>query len=1354
MALRSGVGIIKDLDEEKGKKKTVERTVRGSKIKTTPTEQKEVGGFTSMAAAIPSGIIKTVEGVVSLSAELMDLGAGQLLGLPSTKGSTVSAAKEVEEFFDTLNVFEETAEARAAGKITQALIQIGVPATWGAKGTTKSLTYLANKMAKKAVTAKKTGNYANVLSKNAQKGIKKAEYLNKLTGKQRFGAVVLGGAAGETLVGDTEDIGTFGDVFESDFGPLARLDREEKENPQDDAVRKLYNRAKFGSESLFVTPFIYGVGIGAKALAKRGKELTYSSSAIARGLDKFGAIFRPRAAKPEEVFLSKMTENARKMSDTNFSMEQVARIDQVTNKYFPATKSFFDRTSETGRKQFLEDLDKTLFKGDLNKEGLDKTLKSKLLKSMNDAKVPTKDQSVIFKGLTDTRQKFKELLEITAGGPGAKVDLPAGVAVDLRALMGDRIKNYIGNTYELFQNKEAGLFNKFKPAKEDKDFVANMFMRYAAKNKNPINKFEADDMVDEIMNSARNMDPKKDTLPTFKYQNLTKSAEDAYNIKTFAQTLTRETPDGDKTLQVVGKGSKAFRKLFGEVEDVRHSIYEGVNRLSVVARKNQLFDEILDVDEAMKSTMTAATPAGARGFFHSTPLEARRAFGDIPGEDIVKIDPYVEEYFKDGVLVNRLKGMYTTKDIAEGFSNVSKIQEFMRGETGGALGKTFSWAWRNLLLTPKAGAQYAKTILSVPTHIRNFLSSGAFALGNGTLFESPQLMKEAMQRAGATIQMGIRNPLSMERYRRYLELGVTNTNTRLGDLRNLFKDIKFGDGNIATDSVLKPMLNSLGVFGKGVKKGAKFMQDAYVAEDDFWKIFNFEVEYGRLFKLNKAKNLKLSNEAMDQMAAKIVRNTVPNYAYVGEFVRAARMSPFGNFMSWPSEVYRTGIGIVRQALDEIADPITKKINPITSKNPLKGVGMKRLIGMTLATAAIPYGVIKGSQAIFGVSNEEADAANDFVAPWAKDSQKIYMRDPETDELYYIDYSKNNVYDTLSRPFQTILRNVQEGVEDEEVLLKGFIEGVAQAAGNIAEPFVSEAMFTEAFMDIVSRNGVTNEGVELYSDQTPDVEKYQRIFKHLGKTLMPTTKPFQRLSKAITETPSSTGEMFEIGPEMAGIMGWKPMKVEPERALGFYIYDFQRGISKARKEFTGGPEGLLKGGPKTREDIIERFFVANQAMFNVQKEMLTHFMNAQKIGMSRGQIKKSLEKRGIPESTIDDLLKGKFKFFYPSEKIQDRFKEISKEGGMPNPFLQAQGVVKSMRNAFKGMSLYRDFNMELSDFMPGTSDDQSSLPTPPLPNTPMPAKMAQNTQGTNPITNLTQTETALLSPTEKVIASRT
>ena len=80
--------------------------------------------------------------------------------------------------------------------------------------------------------------------------------------------------------------------------------------------------------------------------------------------------------------------------------------------------------------------------------------------------------------------------------------------------------------------------------------------------------------------------------------------------------------------------------MFGEINDVRHSIFEGMNRLSVVARKNQLFDEILDADDAMKAVAKADTPLGQRGFFHATPLAARRAFGRNP--DIVKMDDYVK----------------------------------------------------------------------------------------------------------------------------------------------------------------------------------------------------------------------------------------------------------------------------------------------------------------------------------------------------------------------------------------------------------------------------------------------------------------------------------------------------------------------------------------------------------------------------------------------------------------------------------------------------------------------------------------------------------------------------------------
>ena len=1276
----------------------------------------EVSGATAFAAGIGSGIIKVGEGVVSLGAELIDLGAGTDL------------AADVEMFFDKINIFEETAQSRAVGKLTEALVQIGIPGGAGAK--------LATTLASKAVRAKKAGKYVNFKADNFKKGLKKTKDLNKLSGTQRFAAVVAGGAAGETLVADVENIGTFGDLFQG--GPT-ELDRDVRSDPSDDAARKLANRLRFGSESIFLTPFVYGVGVGAKTLAKRGKELAYSNSQIEKGLDKLASAFRFRGTKPQEVAEAKQLQKGRTMRDTNFAEEQVARIDKEVDKVFPEFRKVFNASTSEERKNFLKTLDDALFTGDLTKP-VDPNLLKKVRTTVNKrlgAKKGNEITNNIFTSLSKTRAEFNNLLEITAQGPGAKADLPAGVTKDLRKIMGNRVKNYIGNTFEIFENAEAGFFSKYTPTQDAIDRVKKIFMRYAAKNKNPITELEAEGLVNDIIKDVRKMNPGKDTLPTFAYQDLSASAKDPFALKTFAQTIEKKLPGGKKEIKVIGKGSKAFRELFGEIEDVRHSIFEGMNRLSVVARKNQLFDEILDVDDAMKAKATPNTPVGQRGFFHSTPLAAKRAFG--PNADIVKMDDYVQEYFKDGVLINRLSNTYTTKDIAEGFTNVSQVQNFMRGDSGGLLGKTFSWTWRNLLLTPKAGAQYAKTILSVPTHIRNFLSSSAFSLANGVVFTNPKVFAKAMSNAFGMVQVGgPRKPLSQEKYREYLELGVVNTNVRLGDLRNLMKDVRFGEGNIATDSVLRPMLNTLGKrVSRGVKKAGKFMQDLYVAEDDIWKIINYEtqlIQRAEKYAAAGVKNMGVDSPALKKEVAQIVQDTVPNYAKVGEFVRAARVSPFGNFMSWPSEIFRTGYGIFEQGLKDLKTP------------GFRALGVKRLAGMTIAAGVLPYGLVKGSQAIFGVSNEEADAANDFVAPWAKSSQKIYFRDPETDDLFYIDWSKNNVYDTLTRPFQSVLRNIQEGIMDDEVLIKGFVQGIAEAAGETASPFISESIYTEAFMDIWGREGRTREGKQLYTEQTPGPEKIAIIMQHLGKTLLPTTQPFQRTKKAITGEPGRGSELYEIPYELAGIFGFRGIKVNPEKSMAFKLFEYQRAVSDSRRLFTGEIDVTEM---RTPSDVIRRFFIANKQTFNARKKMLNTIQNAETIGLNQDKIYEIFEKRGLRSEYLN-LTDGYFKPFVPSDRLQEVFEENARRAGVPNVYIQAESTLDAIRDAMEGLNLYGEFNLNVEDFLPDTSPQgQSALPVTP--------QVSSQALATNNIpvsqTGLTPTEQALLSPQEQQIRLR-
>ena len=65
-----------------------------------------------------------------------------------------------------------------------------------------------------------------------------------------------------------------------------------------------------------------------------------------------------------------------------------------------------------------------------------------------------------------------------------------------------------------------------------------------------------------------------------------------------------------------------------------------------------------------------------------------------------------------------------------------------------------------------------------------------------------EYLKQAMDTLGTVQVGGPRKELSQEKYREYLELGIVNTNVRLGDLRNLMKDVRFGEGNFATDSIL------------------------------------------------------------------------------------------------------------------------------------------------------------------------------------------------------------------------------------------------------------------------------------------------------------------------------------------------------------------------------------------------------------------------------------------------------------------------------------------------------------------------------------------------------------------------
>ena len=1287
-------------------------------------ENNEASWYEAAGAGLVSGVLKVSEGIVSLAAELIDLGA-------DTK-----TAIEVEKFFDKLNPFEEVAQQHAAGKITEALVSIGVPGAAGFKTATK--------LADKALKAKKAGQYATLGAPNVVKGLTQANRLNKRAGVKRFAAGVMGGAAGETMVADVEEIGTFGDMFQS--APTG-LERDDDLGPRHDAARKLMNRIKFGSESILLTPFVYGVGTGAKALAKRGKDLAYSNSRFERIVDKIGGAFRPRQNLPEDLFLSETYKEALKASDLNRANEVVKNITREVDKMFPSIQTMYDKSTRQEKTKFLKNLNEVLFEGNMRKP-IDPKRGTELFKNIKAKKLTEGQEANLIRGINQSRSEFARLIDL--------ID-DVKVQDDLRGIMKDRIQGLVGNTYKIFEDKSLLGYRAYQPTDEAYSNAINLFRRYIAKNNKGVpfrwnsDQYyqEAKMHVDDILEQVNKMKKPK-TLPDFQYQNLTTGGQ---STKSFVQLVDK----GSLGKIQIGKGSKVFRELFGELQDPRYSIFNAMTNLSSIARTKGYLGEIVAKNDA-------AIKAGQRGFFWGSEAEAKAATNRVA--DVVPLNPIMSRMTKEGNLTNPLADMWTTKEIAAGIENMNNMQTgftaFVRGREGASTAENVaSWMYRSLLLLPKGLSQIAKTVLSIPTHIRNFLSAGAFAGANGILFENPKVVAQAFRdgiNISGLLNVGIKDPAFEKLYRELVELGVVNQQVQIGDLKNLLKDIKFGEQVSNTDSILRPMLSKL-------RKVGQFFQGKYVAEDDTWKITNYFVEMARRKKAYANAGIKMSDDALKQEAANIVKNTVPNYAYVGDVVKTARLLPIGNFMSFPSEMIRTTTNIAELGLKEMRHskptrgsnvlPMVYEIGKglVKNDNPMYGIGFRRISGMATTLTVVPTVAVEGAKALYDVTEDELQALRRFVPEWSKNSTIIPIR-TEDGELKYMDFSHSNAYDVIGRPFRTLMNNIQEGEQNGEQLLDSFVSGVNEAGAEIMNPFISESIWTEAVTDLTVRGGRTAEGRLLYTDETSAGDKAAIRFRHLGNALAPSYKQFQRLYQAATKTPTKRGDLLEVDDEIAGFMGFRPIKVDPLDSMGFKISEFQEGMRNARREFTGGIFGLLAGGRKSPTDVINRYIAANAARFGVQQEMFRNIEAAGILGTESSTLRREFKDRQVSPRTYNKLEEGTFEPYYPSRDIQKRFKEIAEELGEENPFLAVKDILRAIYNQFREMDLRDEFDIDVSEYV---SEDEglADIQTPPLGKTPMPViNNRQLLQKKDPITNLTRTEQALLSPSEKIIAGRT
>ena len=1329
--------------------RVVERLYR----KGTGKEVEPVDNFSTteaMVAALIDGNIKLATFPINIASEVIDFARGA--GVDPDK----SAVAKVEKYF-TDSVLgkiateaEDIAFSDAAGKLTSAAVQI-----LALSKPTQALTDWGFKTANRYFEAAKLGKVATN-SKSLERATKEALRLNQLSGKQKFASFMIGGGIGMAAVADPEEFGTLSELlegtrFENTLGVLG-LNREKKQDPQDEAARRLWNRAKLGIEQGLITwPILFVGGKVGNIINKQSKDVYASNDDLDRWIEKyFVTPFKAKGVKVDELFEEMQRVKGKISSGQVASIDIIKDIDATLLKI--AKESNISKGT-TELKRLIGRMDELLVTGSdivKGKEFLFKGFDPKKLsefKKFASAELGLGADQIerLVAELAKARNTFNTYKNTFFAGGNINA-----AANDFAKIMSERMQNIWTSEYRIFEdNFKIFPWLKYKPIQSNLDDAKQVLGRYAAQNGARLTDQQLDEQLQTILKEVRR-DPLTGA-PEFPLYNQSILAEDGIQYVNMAKSFEGgkfKPSDLFKTEDDVRK----FQRLFGQKRDLRNTIASTMSDLATLTSKDTFYNNILKLnDDLIKQKRP--------GIFYDSPTAARSGLRNvIGGEDIITTkgglnikSPIGEDFY-----TNPLNGKYTSKPYADALNFSEKVlfDEIARN----------TW-YQHLVLIPKGLTQVSKTVLGPFTHTRNFITQGQFVLGNGNLFKDPRKMAENFKRAFNTIQPQLlyRNlPKDQAMARFLMEEGIMSSSAIATDISGLMDDMS------RTGDVYSRLFGKFGdkmkkVFGFNFKDIYKTAFDLYVAEDDIWKVYstfaefdNYKNLYANAVKSGKLKNMPTDLEIMKQ-ATKIVRDTLPNYGYVGDFIKSMRRTPLGNFMSWPASVIRSGLKTFELAQKEIADPI------------LHSQGVKRMMTFGTVTAASLPAIQSMVHGIYGVTNKMVSAARFFVPDFSRNNTLILTQDAEGN-FKYIDGSGSFVYDTLTSPFQSIIAevNISTAYDPKAPVIPAAYKGLIKGIGKLMEPFISESIWLETFNNLVVRNGVTPDGRKLWNEQMDAPDKVIEAVKYfIGQVAPGSYKQSERLITAVQGKPGPRGEKYEIDDEVAGFYGLRQIKLEPIKKMDFKLNEYQKAVADARKLFTIPAQ---KGGELSGDEFIENFYYANRKKYEAMNNLKITNEMAETLNVNKNQLAKVYDDRNLLKD-YRYLESNKFRPYTISKPLMQKTEEIYKDLSTNFDNIEITKTLSSqtlnslsrMINDMSRVPLGEDIGnyINVNDYLIG--DKQSLLgprsegpvnvqPLPPQPQ-PNPQVVSKPPMPMNQQTGLTATETGLLTDAEKAIRLR-
>jgi len=629
------------------------------------------------------------------------------------------------------------------------------------------------------------------------------------------------------------------------------------------------------------------------------------------------------------------------------------------------------------------------------------------------------------------------------------------------------------------------------------------------------------------------------------------------------ESFIKESKLGAKDLSVLKKRKQiapAIRALLGEYTDPRMGFAKSATKMGRLIWNQKFLDRVRE--HGLGEFLFEGT---------DRPPEATKQFAADGSEAYAP-----------------LNGLWTYPEVEQAFRD--------------ALGKEQMANWYRTIVQMNGMVKFGKTILSPTTAMRNWQSAMFFTLANGH-FDISHASKSLSGLREYFTQQGEGSKLAY--LREMKQLGVVYDTPYAGEMMRLLDDSRIED-------MLK------GKKGKAVSSVEFMLKNArqfYQYGDDFWKIIGFENEKRLLMK-----HAGMSETEAKKEAAERIRNTYPTYSMVGKAMQSLRRFPLaGTFVSFPAEIIRTSINIVKYMAKDMKTP------------GMRPIAMRRAAGLAIASS-FAYALQEMMKTLVGIDDDEEEAVRQLAAPWQRNSNLVFTGRKPNGDLQYIDISFVDPYNYWKRPITAVIRD-QDWKDSAYDVIKETLS-----------PFLGTDIAAGAIFEILS-NKREGSGAPVYSEHDKPWEITKDIAGHLRKNLQPgLASNIERTLKAIRGEKSPSGRKYTPFDEAMAWGGWRVSTLDPKVSLYYRSYDFK----DAKRDATKKLNRVIRNPNRiTQDELRDAWGLSAELRGKAYDEMGKIIHAARKSGLSPAQVRSILRKSGITKKDAFALMSGRVPVWRPS-----------------------------------------------------------------------------------------------------------